>query len=101
VLKSVRNLGLHGFGRAVVHGFDHVSGDAVIVMMADQSDDPGDVVKYWRTLNEGWDCVFGSRFVRGGGVTDYPIVKRVVNRIVNHLIMVAFQIRLNDTTNAF
>ena len=41
-------------------------------MMADESDDCRDVVRYWQLLNEGWDAVFGSRFVRGGGVIDYP-----------------------------
>ncbi len=44
----------------------------MVVMMADESDDCRDVVRYWEVLNEGWDAVFGSRFVRGGGVVDYP-----------------------------
>ena len=100
-LKPVRNRAPHGFGRAVVHGFDHINGDAVVVMMADGSDEARDVVKYWHRLNDGWDCVFGSRFIRGSGIVEYPTVKRVANRIVNHLIMLAFRIRLNDTTNAF
>jgi dolichol-phosphate mannosyltransferase len=100
-LRPLRNDGLHGFGRAVVYGLERISGDAVVIMMADESDDCRDVVAYWRLLNQGWDCVFGSRFVRGGGVIDYPLVKRVLNRIVNRLIMLVFRIRLNDTTNAF
>jgi dolichol-phosphate mannosyltransferase len=100
-VTAVRNTGAHGFGRAIVLGFDHARGDAVVVMMADESDDPRDVVRYWRLLNEGWDCIFGSRFTRGGGVIDYPIVKRIMNRLVNRLIMFLFHIRLNDTTNAF
>jgi dolichol-phosphate mannosyltransferase len=100
-LRPVRNEGLHGFGRAVVYGFDHLRGDAAVVMMADESDDCRDVVRYWRELNNGWDCVFGSRFMRGGGVIDYPLLKRIVNRIANHVIRVVFGIRLNDTTNAF
>src|ERR1700676_2732071 len=69
-LRPLRNDGLHGFGRAVVYGLDRIEGDAVIVMMADESDDCRDVVSYWQTLNNGWDCVFGSRFIRGGGVID-------------------------------
>ncbi len=100
-LRPLRNEGRHGFGRAVVHGLDRARGDAVVIMMADQSDDCRDVVKYWQTLGEGWECVFGSRFIRGGGVVDYPWFKRVVNRLANRLIMVVFRIRLNDTTNAF
>jgi dolichol-phosphate mannosyltransferase len=100
-LKPVRNEGPHGFGRAVSCGLDTMAGDAVVVMMADESDDCRDVVVYWNELNKGWDCVFGSRFVRGGGVIDYPWLKRIINRFANGLIKVLFRIRLNDTTNAF
>ena len=93
--------GANGFGRAVVWGFDHSRGDAVVIMMADASDSPHDAVKYWRLLNEGYDCAFGSRFVSGGKVIDYPRVKLFVNRIANALVRVGFNIPLNDTTNAF
>src|SRR5580704_7257525 len=54
-LRPVQNTGDHGFGRAVVCGLDQSKGDAVVVMMADESDDSRDVVRYWRLLNEGWD----------------------------------------------
>jgi dolichol-phosphate mannosyltransferase len=100
-LRPVRNDGEHGFGRAVVAGFEHSRGDAIVIMMADESDDCGDVVRYWDTLQEGWDAVFGSRFVRGGGVADYPLHKLLVNRLANLFIRLLFHIPLNDTTNAF
>jgi dolichol-phosphate mannosyltransferase len=97
----VQNTGLHGFGRAITHGFENSSGDAVTIMMADESDDCRDVVRYWQILNEGWDAVFGSRFIRGGGVIDYPWLKLRVNRLANFVIRILFRIKLNDTTNAF
>lgn len=100
-LQPLQNPGPHGFGRAVAHGLNHMTGDAAVIMMADESDDCRDVVRYWRTLNDGWDCVFGSRFVPGGGTIDYPRVKLVVNRLVNLGIRVLFGAPLNDTTNAF
>jgi len=100
-LHPIQNLGQHGFGRAIVYGLRRIQGDAVVIMMADESDDVRDVVKYWRLLNEGWDCVFGSRFVKGGGVIDYPVVKLFMNRIANFFIRAVFRIPLNDTTNAF
>jgi len=100
-LRPVRNPGPHGFGRAIIHGFQHIKGDAVVVMMADESDDPRDVVRYWEILNEGWDCVFGSRFMPSGGVIDYPRFKLFLNRRVNWFIRMFFRIKLNDTTNAF
>ena len=93
--------GANGFGRAVVWGLDRSRGDAVVVMMADASDSPADAVKYWKLLNAGHDCAFGSRFVAGGKVIDYPRVKLFVNRIANALVRVGFNIPLNDTTNAF
>ncbi len=93
--------GAHGFGRAIIWGLDHSRGDAVVIMMADASDSPSDAVKYWRLLNAGHDCAFGSRFVEGGEVIDYPRVKLFVNRVANFLVRVGFNIPLNDTTNAF
>jgi dolichol-phosphate mannosyltransferase len=100
-LVPIRNTGAHGFGRAVACGLDNSRGDAVVVMMADESDDCRDVVTYWRELNEGYDCVFGSRFIKGGGTIDYPFVKYTLNRLANFFIRVLFRLPLNDTTNAF
>jgi len=100
-LRPVQNPGPHGFGRAIIYGLDHMSGDAAVLMMADESDDSRDVVRYWALLNEGWDAVFGSRFVKGGGVIDYPWVKLKVNRLANLFIRMMFGTKLNDTTNAF
>ena len=100
-LKIVQNSGMYGFGRAIVHGLNNISGDAVVIMMADESDDPRDVVRYWKKLNEGYDCVFGSRFANGGGVIDYPKLKLLLNRLANLFIKFLFRHGLNDTTNAF
>jgi dolichol-phosphate mannosyltransferase len=100
-LVPTQNLGQHGFGRAVVWGLDHSRGDAVVIMMADASDSPAHAVKYWQLLNEGYDCAFGSRFIKGGRVIDYPWVKLMVNRLANFFVRVGFAIPLNDTTNAF
>jgi len=100
-LKTVKNTGLHGFGRAVIRGLDSMTGDAVVIMMADESDDCRDVVRYWEELQKGYDCVFGSRFVKGGGTIDYPWLKLIINRAANTFLRLLFRIRLNDTTNAF
>jgi dolichol-phosphate mannosyltransferase len=100
-LVIVKNPGPHGFGRAITRGIDAMKGDAVVIMMADESDDCRDVVRYWTLLQEGYECVFGSRFLRGGGTIDYPRLKLVINRVANFLIRLLFAFRLNDTTNAF
>jgi dolichol-phosphate mannosyltransferase len=101
VMRTIQNAGAHGFGRAVQCGLNHYRGDAVVIMMADESDDCRDVVRYWEKLNEGYDCVFGSRFYAGGGAVGYPFLKLFLNRLANLFIRVLFKINLNDTTNAF
>jgi dolichol-phosphate mannosyltransferase len=100
-LAPVKNQGPHGFGRAIQNGLEAAKGDALVIMMADESDDCRDVVRYWNGLNDGYDCVFGSRFMKGGGTIDYPRVKWIFNRMANLFIRLLFGIRLNDTTNAF
>jgi len=99
--RLIQNAPPHGFGRAIIAGLNHMTGDAVVVMMADESDDCRDVVRYWNKLNEGWDAVFGSRFMKGGGVIDYPWLKLRLNRLANLFIRLLFGIKLKDTTNAF
>lgn len=101
-LRPLKNSGANGFGRAVTYGLRNCAGDAVVVMMADASDAPEDALQYWRVLqDEGYECVFGSRFMPGGKVHDYPPVKLLLNRVANWLVRIAFRIALDDTTNAF
>jgi dolichol-phosphate mannosyltransferase len=90
-----------GFGMAIRAGLDVYTGDAVAIVMADASDDPEDLVRYHRLLEDGWDCAFGSRFVPGARVHDYPRLKLAINRLANWFIRVLFRHRYNDTTNAF
>ena len=90
-----------GFGNAIRAGLDVFEGDAVAIVMADASDDPEDLLRYYRLLEEGYDCAFGSRFVPGAKVYDYPRIKYVINRLANQFIRILFRHRYNDTTNAF
>jgi len=100
-VRLIPNHGRHGFGLAVRTGLDHFTGDAAAVMMGDNSDSAGDLVRYCLTLEEGYDCVFGSRFMRGGRVIDYPRHKLLLNRLANWFIRALFGLRYNDVTNAF
>jgi dolichol-phosphate mannosyltransferase len=101
-LRYINNTGPNGYGFAVRVGLQHYRGDAVAVVMADNSDPPEDVVRFYQTLQErGVDCVFGTRWSRGGKVVDYPLPKLVLNRIANTFIQGLFLSNYNDTTNAF
>lgn len=100
-IKLVTNYGRHGFGMAVRFGLDRATGEAVCVVMADGSDSPQDVVKYFHKLEQGYECVFGSRFIEGSAIIDYPQHKMLLNRIANLFVRSIFRYKYNDTTNAF
>jgi dolichol-phosphate mannosyltransferase len=100
-VRCIPNPRRGGFGNAIVAGLDVFRGDAVCIVMADASDDTGDVVAYRRAIEQGFDCAFGTRFTRGANVVDYPPLKLVLNRFANTLIAALFGIRYNDVTNAF
>ena len=100
-LRCVKNVRPGGFGYAIQTGLQEYQGDAVCLVMADASDDPSDVVTYARKLEEGYECVFGSRFLPRSMVVDYPVHKLAVNRLANWFIRTLFVFSYNDTTNAF
>jgi dolichol-phosphate mannosyltransferase len=100
-VRCIPNSRSAGVGNAIHSGLDAFEGDAVCIVMADASDDPKDVAAYWRAIESGFDCAFGSRFMRGAKVVDYPWLKLVLNRVANICIAVLMGIRYNDVTNAF
>ena len=100
-VKMVNSPAPKGFGRAIRRGLDEISKDIVVVFMGDGSDDVGDVTKYYNKILEGYDCVFGSRFIKGSRVAGYPKAKLVLNRLGNTLIQVLFLLQYNDVSNAF
>ncbi|XGB41654.1 MAG: glycosyltransferase [Nodosilinea sp. LVE1205-7] len=100
-IRCINNYYPNGFGFAVRCGLENFRGDAVAIVMADNSDAPENIVDYYYKLKEGYDCVFGSRFITEGSVIDYPVHKLVVNRMANLFISVLFGLKFNDTTNAF
>ncbi len=101
MVRLVQNGGRHGFGRAVRLGLDAFKGDAVAIMMADGSDSPDDLVRYFYILRDRAECAFGSRFLPESRVIDYPRFKLVINRLANLFVRLLFGFRYNDVTNAF
>jgi len=100
-VRHINNVPPNGFGFAVRAGLAQFRGDCVAIVMADGSDAPNDVVAFHRKLMEGYDCVFGSRWSRGGQVVDYPLHKLLLNRSANTFIRLLFRLGYNDVTNAF
>ena len=100
-VRLVNNAPPHGFGFAVRCGLANFRGESVCIVMADLSDCPADVVAYYHRIKAGAECVFGSRFIKGSRVVDYPRFKLMVNRLANLFIRSVFRLPFNDITNAF
>jgi dolichol-phosphate mannosyltransferase len=99
-IRPILNTKRRGFGASLVQAFDAFQGDAICITMADLSDSPADLVSYYRLMRDGEECVFGSRFIKGGQALNYPRIKLIVNRFVNWVLQVLFWIPLNDVTGA-
>ena len=98
IYKNEKNTGV---GNAIKYGIEKNESDAIVIFMGDCSDDPNDIVEYVKYLDQGYDCVFGSRFIKGSKLYDYPLIKLILNRLANNFIRLLFLIKYNDVTNAF
>ena len=70
--------------------------------MADQSDDPKDIIRYFEYMSSGlYDCIFGDRWTKDQNVKNYPRFKFILNRLGNKLLSKIFSINYTDITNSF
>ena len=91
-----------GLGGAINLGIKKSSGKNIAIMMADQSDDINDLMKYNDLINaENFDAILGSRFTKDSKIKDYPLQKLILNRIFNFFVSMIFFNKYNDYTNAF
>jgi len=91
-----------GLGGAITEGINKSTGELICIMMSDLSDDIEDFKKYYKIIKEeNVDAVFGSRFINGSKVIEYPKKKLVLNRIFNITTKLLFLSDYNDFTNAF
>ena len=91
-----------GLGGTINLGIEKCEGEAVCIMMADMSDEIDDLKKYYQLIQKkDISAVFGSRFIKGSNVSEYPLKKLFLNRIFNYLTKFIFFSDYNDFTNAF
>lgn len=91
-----------GLGGTITEGINKATGEVICIMMSDLSDSIDDLEKYYSTIkDENIDAVFGSRFIRGSRIVDYPKKKLILNRIFNIITKLLFISDYNDFTNAF
>ena len=107
IIKNKSGISLYdnekrGLGGAINQGINKATGEAICIMMSDLSDSIADLEKYYNIIkDEKVDAVFGSRFIKGSKVTDYPKKKLILNRIFNLITKLLFVSNYNDFTNAF
>jgi dolichol-phosphate mannosyltransferase len=93
-----------GIGPAYLAGFAHAlerGAQRLLEMDADFSHDPGDIRRLLAACEQGADLVLGSRYVRGGGVTDWGLLRRAVSRGGSLYAQVLLGVPVRDLTGGF
>jgi glycosyltransferase involved in cell wall biosynthesis len=85
-----------GKGNALACGFAEVTGDAVVMLDADGSADPGEIPAFVAALAEGADFAKGTRFARGGSSSDITRFRRMGNAALNGLVNLLYGTRYTD-----
>ncbi|GIW64582.1 MAG: dolichol-phosphate mannosyltransferase [Patescibacteria group bacterium] len=74
----------------------------IITIDGNGKDDPNDIKKFIKALNEGFDYIQGSRFIKGGKAINTPLLRLIGNRIIHAPLISLFSgLWLTDTTNGF
>jgi dolichol-phosphate mannosyltransferase len=96
--------GKQGLGRAYLAGFEHAlagGADYVLEMDADFSHDPCDLPRLIAAAEQGADLVLGSRYVDGGSVTDWGVLRRLISRGGSWYARMVLGVKVHDLTGGF
>ena len=89
-------------GGAISLGLIKAQGKYITIMMADSADSIDDLNSYFKIIQENeFDAIFGSRFIHGSEIVDYPKFKLFLNRIFNYITKILFFSDYNYFTNSF
>jgi glycosyltransferase involved in cell wall biosynthesis len=98
--RVIYRLGQRGFGSALRAGFAEATGDVVIPLMGDRSDDVAAIPRMLDRIEAGWDVVGGSRYLPGGAVVGNTVKQRL-SRLYSWLVRTAGGPPIGDVTNSF
>jgi dolichol-phosphate mannosyltransferase len=90
-----------GYGKALRKGFSAATGDILIPFNGDLCDSLEDVDSYIKLINDGYDMVFGSRYMEGGKILGHPTAKVYLSRAGNAFLQWMFNAKCTDFTNTF
>ena len=100
-VKFIDNTAEPGFASTLWTGFRAASGEAVVVVMADASDDPQTIPEMAVKFTEGYDLVCGSRYISNGGKDGGPKLQGLFSSLVNKVLHFFFRVPTTDASNAF
>lgn len=91
-----------GLGTAYIHGLKHASGEFVVIMDADLSHHPKYLPSFIRKQKEtGASIVTGTRYVKGGGVYGWNLMRKLISRGANVLAQTLLWPGVSDLTGSF
>ncbi|HWQ63731.1 MAG TPA: glycosyltransferase, partial [Methanospirillum sp.] len=90
----------HGLSQSVVDGFSRAQNNLLIVMDADFSHPPPAVVELYNALTKGYDLAIGSRYIKGGAIENWPIVRKILSFGATFLARLLFP-KINDPVSGF
>lgn len=94
--RGVISCYLEGFRQALADG-----AECVIEMDGGGSHSPKEIPQFVDALNQGYDCVWGSRFVEGGDISNHPLYRRILSSGGTILANLVLGTKLKDMTSGF
>jgi|TARA_B110000495_G_scaffold102642_1_gene88667 dolichol-phosphate mannosyltransferase len=91
--------GKRGVGSAIKEGIKRAQKNNILIATAEISEDPHDLLKMVKKMNDGFDMVFGNRFYTNAKREGYSKKQYYANRLCNYTIKILFRINSNDVTN--
>jgi len=100
-IRLVENLNERGFANAIKTGFANNKADIVVLVMADLCDDLHTIKEMFKKINEGYDVVCGSRYIKGGARLGGSKIKGFFSCFVGRSLRYLLGLPTHDIANAF
>ncbi len=90
-----------GFGNALQQAFKKATGNVIIIINGDGSQDPKDIPRLIEKIRQGYEYVIASRYAKGGGSDDDTIIRFIGNRTLTFLTNLVHRTNVSDSLYFF
>jgi len=91
----------NGLGNGIIEGLNHLSGDVIITMDGDLSHNPKDLPRFLQEIDNGYDIIIGSRYIKGGGTVNWSLYRRITSKGANILAKFLLNVNVYDITSNY